>query len=199
MHKKREMNVDLINPDAKDLAETTSLVKASGLEDRCHLHKVLIEEAPFEPESFDVITSISVVEHIPQDMQAIQKMWDLLKPKGRLLLSVPCAAQALEQYINVNSYDLLAPDERGYVFLQHVYDETLLQRRIFSVTGLPTRVVIYGERQVGALRRNLDRKWSDRSYPYWQEPYLMSQDFMKFDSLTDLPGEGVIMMEFVKE
>jgi SAM-dependent methyltransferase len=199
LRNRRELKADLVNPDTRDLALTANLVKASGLEQRCQLHNCLIEAAPFDPESFDVITSISVVEHIPQDKQAVQKMWDYLTPGGRLLLSVPCAAEASIQYINVNHYGLLAPDKNGYVFLQHIYDQALLKERIFSVTGPPVRFSIYGEKQPGTLRANLDRKGADRNYPYWREPYMMGQTFCYFDSVADLPGEGVIGMEFEKK
>jgi len=198
MTKRRELSAELVNPDLKDLQVTANLVRAIGLENRCHLSDCLIDSAPFEPGSFDVVTSISVVEHIPQDTQAVQKMWDWLKPGGRLLLTLPCAAQTSEQYINRNEYGLLAPDEEGYFFFQRLYDQRLLEERIFSITGQPRQHVIYGERSTGTLRRNLDRKMGDPYYPYWREPYMMGQDFCYFKELGKLPGEGVIALEFEK-
>jgi SAM-dependent methyltransferase len=194
--KKHELFAELVNPDASDLTSTANLIKALRLENRCNLRGCLISAAPFEPGSFDVVTSISVVEHIPQDAQAVQKMWDLLKPGGRLLLTLPCAAQTSEQYINRNEYGLLAPDEEGYFFLQRLYDQRLLEERIFSITGQPRRHLIYGERSPGTLRRSLDRKMGDPYYPHWREPYMMGQDFCYFGELAELPGEGVIALEF---
>jgi SAM-dependent methyltransferase len=194
--KKYELFAELLNPDAADLTSTAKLVEALRLENRCNLRGCLVSAAPFEPGSFDVITSISVVEHIPQDTQAVQKMWDLLKPGGRLLLTLPCAAQTSEQYINRNEYGLLAPDEEGYFFFQRLYDQRLLEERIFPITGQPRQCVIYGERSPGTLRRNLDRKMGDPYYPYWREPYMMGQDFCYFKRLGELPGEGVIALEF---
>lgn len=198
MLKKNELFAELINPDASDLSSTAQLIKALGLETRCNLRDCLISAAPFEPGVFDVVTSISVVEHIPQDTQAVQKMWDLLKPGGRLLLTLPCAAQTSEQYINRSEYGLLAPDEEGYFFFQRLYDQRLLEERIFSITGQPRQHVIYGERSPGTLRRNLDRKMGDPYYPYWREPYMMGQDFCYSKELGELPGEGVIALEFEK-
>jgi SAM-dependent methyltransferase len=190
---------ELINPDLDDLSCTANFVKALGLEKRCNLHCHLISAVPFDSGSFDVVTSISVVEHIPQDTQAIHKMWNLLKPKGRLLLTLPCAAQASEQYINRNEYGLLAHNEGGYFFFQRLYDQASLEERIFSITGQPRRHAVYGEKLPGTLRRNLDRKMGDPSYPYWREPYMMGQDFRCFNDLSELPGEGVIAMEFEKK
>ena len=196
--KKHELVADLVNPDAADLTSTAHLVKALNLQSRCNIHACLIGAAPFEPGSFDVVTSMSVVEHIPQDMQAVQKMWELLKPGGRLLLTLPCAAEALEQYINQNAYGLLEPDEQGFVFFQRLYDQDLLEERVFSVAGQPRRRVIYGERTAGAHRRTLDRQLGDPFYPFWREPYMMGQDFCYFKEIGELPGEGVIALEFEK-
>jgi SAM-dependent methyltransferase len=196
--RQRTLSAELLNPDTKDLEVTTDLIKASGLSDRCHFHNCLIGEAPFAPESFDVITSISVVEHIPQDTQAIQKMWAMLKRGGRLLLSVPCAAETSEEYINKNEYGLLEPDKSGFVFWQRFYDTLLLQERIFSITGQPNRKIVYGEKKAGTIINNTRRKRADPKYPIWREPYMMGQEYGYFKSIADLPGQGVIAMEFVK-
>jgi SAM-dependent methyltransferase len=198
MLRKPTLLAELVNPDASDLASTASLVKALGLEDRCNLQPCLIGAAPFATRSFDVITSISVVEHILQDTEAIQKMWDFLKPGGRLLLTLPCAAEAAERYNNRNEYGLATPDEDGNFFFYRLYDDRSLEERIFSVTGPPLRRVIYGERSPGTLLRNLDRKMADPLYPYWREPYMMGRDFCYFKCLDDLPGDGVIGLEFEK-
>jgi SAM-dependent methyltransferase len=196
--RQRTISAELLNPDTKDLAGTIALIKASGLSDRCHFYSCLIEEAPFAPESFDVITSISVVEHIPQDTQAIQKMWTMVKRGGRLFLSVPCAAETSEDYINQNAYGLLEPTKNGFFFLQRFYDPLLLQERIFSITGKPNRKIVYGEKKAGTLINNMRRKGSDPKYPHWREPYMMGQEYGYFRSIADLPGQGVIAMEFVK-
>jgi SAM-dependent methyltransferase len=196
--KKPDLVCDLLNPDPTDLSSTGDLVEALKLRNRCHLHCCLIKDAQFEPSSFDVVTSISVVEHIPQETEAVQQMWRFLKPKGRLFLTLPCAAQSSEQYINRNEYGLLIPEENGYFFFQRLYDQQLLEQRIFSVTGQPRRQTIYGEKLAGKLRRTLDRKIADPSYPYWREPYMMGQNFRYFEDLAELPGEGVIALEFEK-
>lgn len=189
---------DLINPDKKDLPETILLARTFDVADRCRFHSSLIEDAPLQAGSFDLITSMSVIEHIPDDLGAIRTMWDLLKPGGVLLISVPCAAKASEEYTNLNDYELNAADEQGYVFWQRYYDEALLQRRIFSVTGPPRRQQIYAEKQAGSYDRNVMQKRSDPYYPYWREPLMMGQEYAYQSRLDDLPGMGVIAMEFVK-
>jgi SAM-dependent methyltransferase len=199
MTERRKAIAELINPNEEDLSATTALVQVCGLADRCTLSHCLIEEAPFRPGTFDLITSISVVEHIPADKNAVQQMWGLLKPGGRLVLSVPCAAAAEEQYIDVDQFCLQQPDKDGFFFLQYVYDDALLQERFYSVVGPPARHGIYGEREPGTLRRGLVKKWSGGKYPRWREPYTMAQDFQHYERLADLPGEGVIVMAFEKK
>jgi SAM-dependent methyltransferase len=189
---------ELINPDQADLAETKTLIQACGLGSRCRLHGCVVSEAPFGPASFEVITSLSVVEHISDDRLAIQKMWALLKPGGRLILTVPCAARTSEQYIDRDEYGVLGAGEDGLVFWQRFYDENLLKERIFSVTGRPRYSQIFGERIAGQFLKMAARKRTDRYYPFWREPYMVGQDYTYFNSLDELPGEGVIAMEFVK-
>lgn len=199
MTQRREATAELINPNREDLKATAGLVRTCGLADRCTLRGCLIEEAALRPSTFDLITSLSVIEHIPEDKNALQQMWGLLRPGGKLVLSVPCAAAAEQQYIDVDQFGLQRPDEEGFFFLQYVYDDALLQERVYSVAGLPTRHGIYGEREPGTLRRGLIKKWSGGKYPKWREPYTMAQDFQRYERLADLPGEGVIVMEFEKK
>lgn len=194
----KHLVADLINPDKKDLPETISLAKSFGVEGRCRFHGSLIEEAPLQAESFDLITSMSVIEHIPDDKGAIVKMWNLLKPGGVLLISVPCSANASEEYTNLNDYELMKTDENGFVFWQRYYDETLIQQRIFSITGQPRRVRIYAEKEAGSYDQNVRHKRSDPLYPYWREPFMMGMQYEFRERLADLPGMGVIAMEFVK-
>jgi len=188
-----------INPDRTDLAETTSIVQALGLDSRCKLHDCLIGDAPFDPDSFDVITCISVMEHIPDDGLAIRKMWEWLKPKGRLVISVPCAARAFEQHIDRNEYGILPSDDQGFFFWQRFYDLDLIEERIFKVCGEPTQYTVYGEKKPGTFSENAERKRANSdTYAFWREPFLMARDYGFFDGIADLPGEGVVAMEFIK-
>lgn len=195
---KSDVVATLINPDVDDLSSTLELVKSAGLQNRCKLLDCLVGAAPFSAASFDVITSMSVVEHILDDTQAVQKMWDLLKPKGRLLLTVPCAAHSSEEYQDRNEYGLLNRNEDGFFFFQRYYDRQLLQDRIFNVTGQPCRYAVYGEMRPGLYRQNMESKVSDPNYPFWREPYMMGKEYCYFKNLDELPGVGVIGMEFLK-
>jgi SAM-dependent methyltransferase len=190
---------DLINPDKRDIEEAERFANALGLVDRCVFANKTIEVANYAAETFDLITCISVLEHIPADREALDKMWSLLRPGGRLILTLPCMAQPLEQYISRNDYGVLSPEANGYLFWQRYYDEERLQSIIFNIIGLPAKMAVYGERTYGLFHRNADiKRLLGPLYPYWRESYMMAKEYRYFRTVAELPGEGVVMLEFVK-
>jgi SAM-dependent methyltransferase len=50
-----------------------------------------LTQVPCADETFDFITSISVIEHIPAVEKALAEMYRCLKPGGRLLLTTDCS------------------------------------------------------------------------------------------------------------
>lgn len=194
---RKNVRATLLNPDARDLQETAAFANALRIADRCRLESSAIQTANLPPNHFDVVTSMSVLEHIPDDADAVARMWSAVKPGGRLLLSVPCAAAAEAQYVNVPAYEF-QPEVDGFHFHQYLYDERLLAERVYTITGPPSRCELYGEKRPGVHRRAYEHKWSSATYPFWKEPLFMSREFRRYDSIASLPGEGVIMLEFVK-
>ena len=198
MHNKTA-TADIINPDSRDIQETEQLADALRMTNRCRFTKSTIEKVEFAPGTFDLITCISVLEHIPSDREAVGMMWPLLRSGGRLILTLPCMAQPLEQYISRNDYGVLSPESDGYTFFQRYYDEGRLREVIFSITGLPVRRVVYGERSFGLFYRNASMKrLLGPLWPFWRESYMMATEYRYFKTIDELPGEGVVMLEFLK-
>ena len=107
--------------------------------------------------------------------------------------------QPLEQYINHNQYGVLNPGDDGYTFWQRYYDPERMESSIYSITGMPTRIAVYGEKTYGFFFRNASMKRLLGSlYPFWREPYMMATEYQSFSSADELPGEGVAMLEFNK-
>jgi SAM-dependent methyltransferase len=188
---------DIINPDAKDLRRTIDLAKAIGVSGRCRFDSPRIEELAQLHRSFQLITCMSVLEHIVDDVGAIRVMWSLLAPGGRLLVSVPCAASAFEEHSNLDEYGLLESNADGFVFWQRFYDRSMLER-LFAITGLPVSRAIYGERKAGNYDADVVAKRSNPGYPRWREPYATVTAYAYQNDLESLPGMGVIAMEFAK-
>ncbi|MBX7214069.1 MAG: class I SAM-dependent methyltransferase [Thermoflexales bacterium] len=197
-HERPTLDADLINPDAHDLPITRAIVAGAGLEARCHLHADLIERVDLPANHYDAITCLSVLEHIPDDRAALIRMWSLLRPGGTLVLTLPCARDAHRLFTNLDHYGLLGDGGDGFTFLEYVYDSAQLEERLFVVTGKPAACEVYGERQAGTLRRELVRRWSGGAWRFWAEPLWMGRHFTHFDAIEALPGEGVVVMSFVK-
>ena len=197
---RRVATVELLNPDPNDLRVTENLAIALGLKSRCQFFNGIPDNAEYIPASFDLITCISVLEHIPDNKNTIAVIWALLAPRGRLILTLPCMAQPLEQYISANPYGVLEPGEDGYTFWQRYYDSERLETEIYSITGRPTYIAVYGEKICGSFFRNASMKrLIGFSYPFWREPYMMAREYKYFSSIDELPGEGVVALQFFKK
>jgi hypothetical protein len=124
-------------------------------------------------------------------------MWTWVRPGGRLVLSVPCARDPYEEYIDLDEYGLLKPDDRGFVFGQRFYDQRMIRDRFVSVCGEPSRFAILGEREPGAFLADRERKLLGKA-SWAREPYALATGYRRFDSIDALPGIGIAAMEFLK-
>jgi len=200
MKTRPEATAVLINPDADDLQTTQELAESLNVKYNCEFLNTIIGADGLSPNSFDLITCLSVLEHIPEGTDALETMWSLLSPGGKLILTLPCMSKPLEQYISHNQYGVLNPGDDGYTFWQRYYDSEHLKATVYSVTGTPNYTSIYGEKKLGLFFRNATMKrLLGALYPFWREPYMMATEYKQFDSLDELPGEGVIMLEFIKK
>jgi SAM-dependent methyltransferase len=82
---------------------------------------------------FDVVYSMSVVEHIEGpdgDREAIREMLRVLKPGGRMVVSVPAGSHYAEQYrIGLRSAAIRTAD-RDRHFFQRIYDSRAMRQRL---------------------------------------------------------------------
>jgi len=188
---------DLVNPDAKDLIRTRAMAQGLGVDDRCRFLDLLIDALPDDARDYPLVTCMSVLEHIVSDLDAVRVMWTRVAPGGRLLLSMPCAAQAMEEFTNVDEYGLLAPDSAGFVFWQRYYDESRLQA-IFAITGVPVARELYAERVPGTYDADVLAKRTNHFFARWREPLATALAYTRRDNLATLSGMGVVALEFSK-
>ncbi len=72
-------------------------------------HRVDITRVPLPDASYDVVIAHHVLEHIPDDRQAMHELFRLLKPGGVAVLSVPLNATRQDTYENAA---VTAPEQR---------------------------------------------------------------------------------------
>ena len=157
-----------------------------------------IANTAFELGSFDTATCISVLEHIPADTEAVRKMWELLKPGGTLVLTVPVMAQACEQYIDYDEYSSAARHPRLRLLAAFLRCTTARGARVQRYRHAGHHGGLWRKRGGSSPAGDAERKRRGHGYPFWREPYMMATEYRFFDTLEALPGDGVIGMTFVK-
>jgi hypothetical protein len=189
----------LVNPDAADLRATGAVLEALGLLDQARLLPATVEAAPVARGAFDLVTCVSVVEHIPApgDARAVGALWDRVRPGGTLVLTVPCARTGFDEYIDVDPYGLLPAGADGWFFGQRFYDTRGLEECLFATCGVPARAEVFGEARAGYLVEDRLRKVHG-AHRWETEPWRTGRNLRRFARIEDLPGWGVVGMEFRK-
>ncbi len=80
---------------------------------RIHLRSVDLTRIPFPDETFDFISSVSVIEHIPDYRRAIAEMFRVLRPGGRLLVTTDCSPQGTAYHGGAQTF---SPAELDAIF-----------------------------------------------------------------------------------
>lgn len=87
--------VDAASEELRDTLATLEAMRESGeLSENAAQADVLQCDAtalPFRSETFDRIIAAEILEHIPNDLGALQELWRVLKPGGRIAVTVPAA------------------------------------------------------------------------------------------------------------
>jgi SAM-dependent methyltransferase len=111
-------------------------------------YSVLRQDArslPYRDAAFDKAYSISVLEHIPGDGdgRAMREIARVLKPGGRLAITVPFSTCSRDEFVARNVYERQRTGDEP-VFYQRVYDRETLSRRLIEPSGLTvTRMDFY--------------------------------------------------------
>lgn len=151
MHRNPSWRLTLVNPDSRDLAVTREMF-ACCVPGGAHVDFVSVEAEgiAIEKNALDCVWSLSVVEHIPPpgDSDAVRKMFELLKPGGKLILTVPYVSSCKDEFRPHSEYGIqfLPRNEKGEVFFQRWYDRVTLNALIAqSYSGGTILAVEYWE------------------------------------------------------
>ena len=115
---------------------------------------------PFPDAAFDHASSLSVLEHVAEDgdVAALGELARCVRPGGRVVVTLPHAAVARDEYRDAPTYVDHGADE-GRWFFQRWYDEARIERLAESVPALRL-----AHRDVAGLRPNLSAAYT-RTFP----------------------------------
>lgn len=95
---------------------------------------------PFEDCVFDLVTSISVFEHIAPEndgeLPAVKEVARVLKSGGLLVLTVPFSRSYFAEYVNRSVYERAQSSPSESLFFQRFYDLERLKRTFVEQSGL---------------------------------------------------------------
>jgi predicted SAM-dependent methyltransferase len=196
------LSVNVINPDKSDLNETREIIEMLGFKKRVVLENQNALQLDYPDQHFDVVTSISVLEHIPSDgdQEAIKELWRVLKPGGKLIITVPCMKIYQEEYREKDVYGLGNPQKANQYFFQRLYDyESLKIRFMESISSEPKTIQVFGEKEYGIFFE-YEKRWIQNGLKETvKDPLHIVHDYKFFPSIDDLPGMGVCGLVFEKE
>lgn len=89
------------------------------------------EKLPFDDASFDTVTMLAVLEHIEHEQAILKEIHRVLKPGGKLVLTVPSVwAQPVLEFL---SYRLKIVDEAEIRDHKRYYDRSKLKQALVQV------------------------------------------------------------------
>ncbi|MGZ4928907.1 MAG: class I SAM-dependent methyltransferase [Halobacteriota archaeon] len=109
-------NVQYVSADLCTAGECVWSTRSFGLELPLVMVKTDITELSFPNNCFDVILCLHVLEHIPNDTEAIKELFRVLKPGGWAIVQVP-----IDKTRNTTFEDpeIVSPTQREIAFGQH--------------------------------------------------------------------------------
>jgi len=107
-------------------------VKAIQVENLQFLSLKLTEELPFADASFDLVTMLAVLEHIEHEHPILQEVRRVLKPGGKLVLTVPSIWS--KPVLEFLAYRLKLIDEQEIRDHKRYYSRARLQQILITET-----------------------------------------------------------------
>jgi len=63
-----------------------------------------ITDPPFAPASFDLVLSLDVIEHVDNDVQILESLFEVVRPGGYLIVTVPAFQSLWSQHDEINQH-----------------------------------------------------------------------------------------------
>jgi 2-polyprenyl-3-methyl-5-hydroxy-6-metoxy-1,4-benzoquinol methylase len=117
----------------------------------CPVYHGTLQHIGFESDSFEVITLMDVIEHVPQPCELIEEVYRVLRPQGVIFLTTPNFGSLFVRLYGRNAYGI-GPEEH-VTYFQPATIRRLLQTAGFRKTIIGTKDV-YAENLRRLIRRH---------------------------------------------
>ena len=133
---KTQCHVSGVDIHAEGIASATANAREVGYEGRAHFHHAnAAERLSFENASFDAVTCIDAINHLPDRSRVLADWHRVLKPGGYLLFTDPIVLTG-----PITNEEIAVRASIGlFVFAPQGLDETLLRQAGFAVERIEDR------------------------------------------------------------
>lgn len=134
----RQIKSEVCQSFGLDICVSDTLLK--GNEDS-NIIKGTISKLPFKEGTFDLIYSLSVIQFIDDDLGALNEIWRVLKPKGKVIITLPTrqsiywALRELEIKLGVYSSPQFNVSHHHYYRKNDIVEQVKARYRIISIEG----------------------------------------------------------------
>ena len=136
--------------DAVGVETSAFAARRAQIQSGCPVHAGTLQQAAFPSDSFDVVTLMDVIEHVPEPRPLIDEIYRVLRRNGVLFIVTPNFASIFVRLYKRNAYGI-GPEEH----VVHYEPSTI--KRLLRETGFQR--VMVGSKDIYAdnLRRLLGR------------------------------------------
>lgn len=143
-HPLRIVATDIWKKTVKEYLYLYEKYPKSDMMGRVDFHVADCRNLPYKSESFDIIFSISTIEHIEEkngDIDALTDMARVVKPGGKIIITIPFGDKYIEQYSEKGHYRREL--ESGTpIFFQRIYDTVQVKNRLLNIQNLKVQKVV---------------------------------------------------------
>lgn len=198
------IQVRMLNPDPRDWRLTrqmAAILKWPGIAPVGVGVEALDDEPPA---TWDAVWSLSVIEHVAgaagDDRDAVRRMWQAVRPGGRLILTVPTDRRSWDEFRESDEYGTqAAAGASRRCFFQRFYDEQAIAERIVRTIGIaPARQEWFGEKANGHFHAYVARWRRAGMAATRDDPLDVAANYQIYPSFAAMPGAGVCGLLFLK-
>ena len=121
-----------IDTDSDKIKFAQKTAKILHIRNRSSYVMASVDSLPFKEKSFDYLLCLDVIEHIPNDLNALSEMSRILKPSGILILTTPCQPQKFRFKSGIELHEHWGHVREGYSF-EHL--KTIIGDRCMEIVS----------------------------------------------------------------